>query len=1615
MSARPTAFPVHLRTLHLGFIVALIMSLGLWITTAADAPGVDPPSPASQTTPSLHAATIGAASAATGAWDLNYHASVNRRGYRLANPLQEFSATLDRSGFLVHAGDSAWGLRLAALGRGDELAAVSAAEMHASANRVELRRGALTEWYANGPLGLEQGFTLAAPPAASDRTAPVVVILRQRGASTASADGTGRALYVPLAGDTDGLTYGGLVAFDARGVEMPARMRVDATGAVHIEVDDAGAIYPLTIDPLIQHTKLTAPTPTADDYMGSGVDMSDDTVVVGVPGYSNGQGAVFVFTRTVGSWQVSATPAAILTASDGASGDELGTSVAISGNRIIAGAPYENGNIGAAYVFERPGNDWSAATQTRLTAFDGGVDDFFGEAVDISGDIAVIGAYGYDLTTPTALTDAGAAYAFVYSTSWSTGTRLTSEAPEEFGSFGDSVAVDSSASNIIVVGAPFETPTAGVTSGGAAYAFPGNPYWTTDQEGIELRAATPAASDWLGWSVAVNGDTILAGAPQAGNIGATLVFTRPATGLPIDTELYEVATLLPSDGSSGDAFGTSVALSSGYAIVGSPSASGLISTTLSGAAYVYVRPTGSWTNATEAAKLIPSDGASTDNFGESVGLAGTSFVAGAPTSDFDQSTLGSGAAYVFTLDDLAVAKTASPGTVLPGGQVTYTIVYTNNGPNTVNGAVIADLLPAAVTTSTVTSAGSQITVTGTTRYNWQVAPLAPGAGGIITVTGVLSNPLAGGLITNTVTIGSDLPDATPADNTAAAGINVPLNADLAISKARTPARVTAGDTVTFTLTYSNTGPNNATGVVITDVIPVSITNSIVISSGPTLQQVPAVPDFAWAVQGALAPNATGVITVVGTLAGSLTAPETITNSAQIAAGLLDMVPGNNAGAAALDVCMDSLAVTSAADSGTGSLRWALAGICPDGTITIAPAAPLIVALTSGQLAIDRNVTIAGSGAATVTVDANSTSRIFSVGAGIRASISGVTLRRGSAGAGSGGGILVGSGATLTLTNAEIVSGTASTGGGIANLGVTAISNSVLRGNAAVTGGAIGNAVGTSLTVTNTSILENVASGGVLGGTGGGVSNVGAATFANVTFAGNRAGQGASIYQTQGSATLRHVTVANNTATIAGGGMYAVGGSASLANTLFAANGTGTGASVGGAGSYTNSGGNLCWPADTCNVTPAITYADPLLGALGTYLSTTPVLPLLPGSNAIDAGASGNCLASDQRGVTRTPSACDSGAFEARGFSVTLLSGNNQSTPAGNRVSLPLRVTVTGTAPDPISGGTVTFVGPATGASTNPVTATAAIAGNLAVITPTTNTTKGSYLVTATTRGATASASFTLSNTDSPITGLTAASSSPTILNTNTAFTATITTGTNVTYQWNFGDNSALASGANANHQYAAVGTYTAIVTATNNLGSASKSTTVTVRDVPISGLQAANNSPKAVGSAVAFTATVSGGTGVTYSWRFGDGATGSGRVAQHTYANAGTYTAIVTATNTSGSSAVPTVVTVQGLVTLTVQTVGDGTVSKAPDATQYVLGTVVRLTANPGAGQRFVGWSGAASGTANPLNVAMDNNKTIVATFEEIPIFTTFVYMPYVRNSEPTIPLYLPTIRSLSR
>ena len=95
-----------------------------------------------------------------------------------------------------------------------------------------------------------------------------------------------------------------------------------------------------------------------------------------------------------------------------------------------------------------------------------------------------------------------------------------------------------------------------------------------------------------------------------------------------------------------------------------------------------------------------------------------------------------------------------------------------------------------------------------------------------------------------------------------------------------------------------------------------------------------------------------------------------------------------------------------------------------------------------------------------------------------------------------------------------------------------------------------------------------------------------------------------------------------------------------------------------------------------------------------------------------------------------------------------------------------------------------------------------------------------------------------------IAGLSAANDSPTELGSPTALTATITAGSNVTYTWAFGDGE-FGSGAVVSHTYPAVGVYTAVVTASNSVSSLTATTSVTITDVPVAGLSAANDSPTA--------------------------------------------------------------------------------------------------------------------------------------------------------------------------
>ncbi|HEX2619367.1 MAG TPA: FG-GAP repeat protein, partial [Phototrophicaceae bacterium] len=123
----------------------------------------------------------------------------------------------------------------------------------------------------------------------------------------------------------------------------------------------------------------------------------------------------------------------MLLASDGALNDRFGGAVAVSGNTAVIGAANANGELGAAYVFTRNGNIWTQ--QQELIASDAAIDDLFGWSVAISGDVAVVGAFGKN-------SNQGAAYVFTRSgTTWTQQQKLTASDAASGDSFGISVAI----------------------------------------------------------------------------------------------------------------------------------------------------------------------------------------------------------------------------------------------------------------------------------------------------------------------------------------------------------------------------------------------------------------------------------------------------------------------------------------------------------------------------------------------------------------------------------------------------------------------------------------------------------------------------------------------------------------------------------------------------------------------------------------------------------------------------------------------------------------------------------------------------------------------------------------------------------------------------------------------------------------------------------------------------------------------------------------------------------------------------------------------------------------------------------------------------------------------
>lgn len=614
------------------------------------------------------------------------------------NPGQQWQARIDASGFTVTPNDGkwTWGLELSGAARG-------AAE--ANGGTVTHRRDdRITEWFANDRHGLQQGWTVNQPPAKGELRLQFHV----RGPLKPHLDPDRLGVVFRDTHGVDAVTYRGLKAWDADGRELSASFSLKGTNQLILTVDDAGARYPVTIDPIAQQAYAKASNTESDDGFGSAVAVSGNTVVVGAPmesssatgvngnGFNNnatGSGAAYVFVRNGETWSQEA----YLKASNTGEGDGFGWSVAISGDTIVIGAYQEDSNAtivngggsnngaagaGAAYVFTRNGSIWTQ--QAYLKASNAGAGDLFGSVVAVAGDTAVIGA-NREASQATGINGdsasnaayaSGAAYVFVRSgTTWIQQAYVKASDTASGAEFGSALGISGDS---LVVGAPLSASGAG-----AAYVFARN--GTTWSQQARLQASNSAASIWFGQAVAISGDTVVAGAPgeasnatgvngnqadtSASGAGAAYAFIR--SGGTWTQQGY----LKASNTAGSDAFGRTVALEGSALIIGAPgedsSATGIDgnqadnAAASSGAAYAFSRVNGVWS---QYSYLKASNTGAADEFGKALAVANGTVVIGAPRESSNATGVQgvqsnnlapwSGAAYLFSIPVLGIPEIA---------------------------------------------------------------------------------------------------------------------------------------------------------------------------------------------------------------------------------------------------------------------------------------------------------------------------------------------------------------------------------------------------------------------------------------------------------------------------------------------------------------------------------------------------------------------------------------------------------------------------------------------------------------------------------------------------------------------------------------------------------------------------------------------------------------------------------------------------------------------------------------------------------------------------------------------------------------------------------------------
>ena len=383
-------------------------------------------------------------------------------------------------------------------------------------------------------------------------------------------------------------------------------------------------------------SKLTASDAEANDQFGESVAISGNTAVIGAPNDNDGSGSVYVFTQSEGLW----TQEAKLIASDAVANDRFAWSVAISGDTVVIGEPW-NDDRSAAYVFERSNGVWTEKAKLQIS---NNPVRFFGRSVAIFEDTIVVGGRGTSVV-------------FIGSNGeWREQARLVPSDGSIPGGFGRAVAISG---NTAVVGVgPSDDDL--VASAGSAYVFVRTDGIWTQQ--AKLTALDPKFFAEFGGVVAISGDTAVIG-NGIEHFDAAYVFNRSGDGV-----WTQQAKLVSGETEGIDQFGFSVAISGDTAVIGASQGGD----DYKGAAHVFTRFEGVWI---QQAKITPAETEGVHSFGWAVGVSGNTAMVGARGTGNN-----SGAVYIYEItgdddmDNTAPTAEDDVAEINPGQSITIDVV-----------------------------------------------------------------------------------------------------------------------------------------------------------------------------------------------------------------------------------------------------------------------------------------------------------------------------------------------------------------------------------------------------------------------------------------------------------------------------------------------------------------------------------------------------------------------------------------------------------------------------------------------------------------------------------------------------------------------------------------------------------------------------------------------------------------------------------------------------------------------------------------------------------------------------------------------------------------------------